>query len=1095
MSSIVVAGSNNDNSFAVIDFSIPASPVNVLATPSFQGGCMVDCSGTLAAVGNYNGGEVAIYDISNPASPTLKGSVTTTLAGIGAISFDGMHVLAGEVNGNSIAFIDASNPASPTIKSTFSSAIQSISAISLKGTLAVACGPNNLYFVVLDYSNPASPTQIQFMPGAGGIFFGGALTCDLDGTNAALADYGDSKIYLFDVSGGTITLLGQYASDQSGVSSISISGTLVAAASTNDFSITLVDFSNPANPTGADTQSNLGGGATVKLAPNNLVAGAVNGFNVTLFSVAGTTANSLGTDDTTLGSIATLGFTTFTPVTPEPKFQASASSLAFGAVRVGTAATPQAITFKNAGTAALNISQLKTSISQYTVTPAGTLPSIAPNQSAQVKVGFSPTAAQAYPATLTLATNDPANQTVSIPISGSGAVPHMVLPGPLDFGNVAICQPHTLNATVGNTGGVDLHLTSINTTGAGFSASVSLLTVPATASANIPVTLSPATTGALAGTLSFLSDDPNAPTASITLSGTGTPEPPPSIAVSLSAINFGAVPLQYFAGVAVGISNVGPCEPLNVTLSVTGAAFLVVTSADPTSLPSTNPPIVDTVAASASKNYTVVFAPTATGSAAGMLTIASNDPAHLSVLVPLSGNGVTVSPAAIELILDRSGSMATAITGGTRMDALQSAVSMFSELVVTGTGFAMGSVQFDTTEAVLTPLANFDATQQSAIIAGANMLFPRNLTSIGGGLQLAQTSLAPSTIPRTVAIVFTDGYENTPPMIATVEPGVIAAGTEVYAVGLGDPAYLSVAALSQLASSSNGKFFQTTDPLVLRKQFVEVLADAFRQNMAADPILNLQQGVPVTVPVSITNCESRISFVLLWEDPTAQIQFKVSAPDGTTFNSGSGANNLLVRYIQNPGYRFLQITLPPGPNRTIGPKQLGQWQMIIDPVYINPANGGVTRASTNVLVESELEITAQIRASVVGAPMSISVQLTHAGSVVRNSHVTVKLTAPLTSLSKLRTPVVVHRAAAADTHLIPPSQQILTKTAVKLYEAKFNERDYVVNAPSPTVDGVYHAEVSATGNACGGAFERYWSASFYVGPSRKSRVASAASVG
>src|SRR5262249_33226182 len=87
MANIVVAGSNNDNRFAVVDFTVPQSPVNVLATAPFQGGCMVDCTGSLVAVGNYNGGEVAIFDISNPASPTQKGKVNTLLGGIGALSF------------------------------------------------------------------------------------------------------------------------------------------------------------------------------------------------------------------------------------------------------------------------------------------------------------------------------------------------------------------------------------------------------------------------------------------------------------------------------------------------------------------------------------------------------------------------------------------------------------------------------------------------------------------------------------------------------------------------------------------------------------------------------------------------------------------------------------------------------------------------------------------------------------------------------------------------------------------------------------------------------------------------------------------------
>ena len=314
---------------------------------------------------------------------------------------------------------------------------------------------------------------------------------------------------------------------------------------------------------------------------------------------------------------------------------------------------------------------------------------------------------------------------------------HVVPPGPLDFGNVAVCLSHTLNATVGNSGPVDLHLSNITTTGSGFSHSPSALTVPAGGSAPIHVTFKPSATGPSAGTLNILADDPATPSVTVTLNGTGTPEPPPAISVSPSAIDFGAVPLQYFAGIAVTVANTGPCEDLTVALTVTGASFLLTTG-DPTTLPTSNPPITDTIAAGTAKSYTVVFGPTDPGPEAGRLTITSNDPAHRTTTVLLSGNGVTVSPAAIELILDRSGSMATPITGGTRMTALHSAVSMFAELVHPGTGFALGAVQFDTTEAVLAPLANFDAAQQTAIVTAANSLTPRNLTSIGGGLMLGQ---------------------------------------------------------------------------------------------------------------------------------------------------------------------------------------------------------------------------------------------------------------------------------------------------------------------------------------------------------------------
>ncbi len=418
------------------------------------------------------------------------------------------------------------------------------------------------------------------------------------------------------------------------------------------------------------------------------------------------------------------------------------------------------------------------------------------------------------------------------------------------------------------------------------------------------------------------------------------------------------------------------------------------------------------------------------------------------------------------------------------MTALQSAVGMFADLVIPSTGFEMGSVQFDDAFAVLTARAPFDATQQAAIKTDANTLTPRNFTSIGGGLDLGQQQLQPSALPRKVAIVFTDGYQNRPPDVASVEPGVLAAGTEVYAVGLGDPAYLSVADLSSLAASSGGKFFQTTDALVLRKQFVEILADAFRQNMAADPIITLNQGQQLDVPVEITQCEGRISFVLLWEDTAAQVQFTVRAPDGTVFTPSAAASNRLVRYVQRPGYRFYQIALPPGPGATIGPKQIGQWIMRIDPVFVP---GGTTRASTNVLVESALQMTATITANRVIDPILVHTQIHEHGMVVRDAKVTVRLTAPMQSLSQIVTPLVHQRALAADRHHIPRKLQILTKTHTTEHIAKFNEREYLLRVPPPGKDGVYTAQVNATGKACGGVFERYWSGSVYIGRGGKPR--------
>jgi hypothetical protein len=74
------------------------------------------------------------------------------------------------------------------------------------------------------------------------------------------------------------------------------------------------------------------------------------------------------------------------------------------------------------------------------------------------------------------------------------------------------------------------------------------------------------------------------------------------------------------------------------------------------------------------------------------------------------------------------------------------------------------------------------------------------------------------------------------------------------------------------------------------------------------------------------------------------------------------------------------IALPLGPHGTIGPKQLGQWKMQIDPVAIP---GGSTRASTSVLVESALNIVARISGATVADPILLRAGLFQNGQVVR----------------------------------------------------------------------------------------------------------------
>lgn len=239
----IVNASNTDNNFVVTDISNPTSPTSVYVTAPFDtgeqptAGCVVDCYGKLAAVGSYQTGSVALYDLTNPAQPSLQGTVDTGFGGIGAISFNGTYVLVGEQGGPNIALIDVSNPGSPQIASSFyfrglgDQNPPGITGLGLNGLIAIAS--DNFSAVVLDYTNISSPQQQPYVNY--NIEFHGPIVCAYDGYTAAVGD-ASGNIYLLGLSGGaqgSITLENQLGSVSGNITSIAIQGSVIAASSSS----------------------------------------------------------------------------------------------------------------------------------------------------------------------------------------------------------------------------------------------------------------------------------------------------------------------------------------------------------------------------------------------------------------------------------------------------------------------------------------------------------------------------------------------------------------------------------------------------------------------------------------------------------------------------------------------------------------------------------------------------------------------------------------------------------------------------------------------------------------------------------------------
>jgi hypothetical protein len=95
----------------------------------------------------------------------------------------------------------------------------------------------------------------------------------------------------------------------------------------------------------------------------------------------------------------------------------------------------------------------------------------------------------------------------------------------LDFGSPFVGQSRQLGLTVRNIGSALLQVTSIASDQGEFTPGVSTLTLPPRATAPLVVTFHPGSAGAFAGTLTLQSNDPDRPTISIPMTGTGLNPP------------------------------------------------------------------------------------------------------------------------------------------------------------------------------------------------------------------------------------------------------------------------------------------------------------------------------------------------------------------------------------------------------------------------------------------------------------------------------------------------------------------------------------------------------------------------------------------
>jgi Cep192 domain 4/HYDIN/CFA65/VesB-like, Ig-like domain/von Willebrand factor type A domain len=1093
MPPVVVAGSLNAFQFAICDLG--ASPSHVLVDPAFGGNCVVAVDGVNAVAGDFTGDRLQLFDLSNPASPQPLGMIQLPFLGIGAVAILGSRVVAGHSSGGQLSLVDFTNPASPVVN-TVNTGFPGFRSLAFVSSSVVVGGGLNAppTMVRVDFT-----TSTKTNPNPN---FVGAATVAADSTagRIAVGNRMAGQVVIMDAA-GSVLRTDTIGSLGGGTQYIGIAGTRVLAGGDNSPNVVRLVYPSGFAGAPSATVFNPGGtsGKSVAIHGTTGACGNVVGAVPTTVWIVdlGPTPPLVGPSTSpNIGGVKSLGLGILVAPPPAtPSIDVAPLSLAFGPVRVNTAAK-KPIRIKNVGSAPLTVSALQSSdparFSVSLTAPFTIPPGIPPANQRDVDVSFTPNAEQSFSGQLTVDSNDASKPTIQVQLTGAGALPHAAVAPSLNVGTVAACQAVSAPLAIENTGAVQLTVSSIAATGP-FSVSPAGINISGNSTQSVTVTFTPnGVVGAGNGSLTLQTDDPAKPAITVALNANATASPA-SMAVNPLSLDFGPVPRQFFVGLRIRVSNGSVCESLPLTLATSGAPYSV--SDSETAGPGTTT-IQLTIPPGAAKTFVVLFAPATLGPSAGTLTLASPGLANISV--PLTGNGIDRTPAAIELVLDRSGSMADPIQVGEKMDGLKRAVKLFADVAIAGQGDEVGSVWFNHGNSILTVPGAYDAAKQGAIRTDVDTLFPMGGTGIGAALERARTELGPSALGRRVILCFTDGIETTPPWIADVKAAVLGAGIEVYAVALGKPQEISAEALSDIAASSNGKFFLTDDALRLRKNFVHVMADAFRLNIAQDPVIHLSQGQTIGLPVWITDCERRITFAVNWDNPASQIDLTVRAPDGTTFTPSSPASNLLVRYGQGSAYRYYQIALPPldpPSDDHIGPQRSGQWVMELTGTQVAAAQ---ERCATSVVVDSDLLLDTWIEPGNTQKPTKLRGILRHEDGRIENANVKLRVTSPTKSVSQILKQATlkkfieqagqeamlgdlaglnfvayaVHELGRAGRFAIPRKPRTHT---INVKEAEF---DFLLSPP--LVEGVYEFELEVEGEACGGTFERYASFSYYV---------------
>jgi len=420
--------------------------------------------------------------------------------------------------------------------------------------------------------------------------------------------------------------------------------------------------------------------------------GASCGIGVTFAPThPGTFSGSLTVTTNSLNRTSTAQTTTLTATEYGPYLTATVSPLNFPNQIVNTASAAVVETIANQGNTFAGTLQNVTSSDPAFTIDRSTCPSaVAAGSSCPISIVFTPTAVQAYSATITLTYYNSQNGgilTNTFTVTGTGIaapVPQILLtPTSIPFPSQTVnTSTGSQTITVSNPGTGVLNISGITITGTGASSFAQTTTCGATvaagASCTISVTFTPSGVASFSAAVN-INDNASGSPHTVTLTGTGTAAPAPLVTLAPTSLTFPATTINTTSA------------SQSITLTNTGNAALSISSIN---LAGTNPNSFATggtcgasLAAGASCSIAVTFTPTAVSALSATVTVTDNATGSPHTAT-LSGTGTAV-PVPVVALAPTSLTFA-ATTTGTSSAAQNITLTNTGNAALTISGISLG---------------------------------------------------------------------------------------------------------------------------------------------------------------------------------------------------------------------------------------------------------------------------------------------------------------------------------------------------------------------------------------------------------------------